>query len=1115
VLVRLRPGDVPAPAGGLDVAIVVDASAGTEPASLAVARAAVGALLAHLGPDDRAAVWASDTGLRPVLADRPALARVDEAERRRVLAGLAGLDRGGATDLGAVLAEAASRLDPARRGVVVYVGDGVPTVGESTLEALSKRLAKLPRPVRIYGLGVGDRADLGLLAGLSRGGVAERIGDGRGAARAALRVLEHAERPALLGASIDLGPSVERIYPRDLGAIVADESLLVVGRATGAASPTSVVTRGPFAAPVTQHLDVHPIDDRGDLASRWAEGRLAQLLDERVGRAALVDLGMRHGIVTPVTSLYVPTTNELSSEEREELAARKAAARARRAAMAHGDTKESDEAPPTTIAAAPAPAEAAKQDGDRSALLGALERAKGEQARAVAAAPASPAPAKPAYKAAPGDPLAGDFAGAMRAPAAPPAQAAPSAAPANPNANGAPWGRDDSLGTDALSARGNQWGASIGDAFGQGGLGLSGIGEGGGGRGEGLGLGAIGTMGHGAGTGTGQGFGSGHGRLGGDHRSSPPAVRMGQTTVAGSGLPREVIERIVRQNFGRFRLCYEGGLRNNPNLQGRVSTRFVIGRQGSVENVANAGSDLPDASVVACVVRSFAGLSFPVPESGVVTVTFPVMFAPEGDASPKAAPAAAAPVASPIAARTTVTIGVLPRAPRPCGDAASAPFEDRVALWRERVAASAWNPAGLAQIYENALSTCEAPTVRERARLLALMLDALPSPRPRVELWRALAPKAWAADVVYRGLVTRVRTPEEARELHAALGLRTMDPGEIAKAIRKAETPGERVTVLRKLHASWPDDAAVALALSDALEDAGDVAGARALTRELRARPDATPAVRTAIGELFLRLAARAKGDAERAAEEAEARRAFGEIVELAPDDPVARRWLGDLLRAHGWFADALRQYETLAELAPDDTTVALSIAAANEGLGRLEAAVQWTERAGAAGPADAAVGSAATASASRAAFLAWGALAAGTERAAEAKALRSRLARTAVDERRGANGGARVVLTWSHPELHPALFTNALGALMPASEGDVKLGVATAVVPVRAGASVEVRLEAEEAAHTARLGLTAVLTMIAPDGDGGVRLSRRVVTFDGAATARRFDVAAGELAPR
>ena len=204
-----------------------------------------------------------------------------------------------------------------------------------------------------------------------------------------------------------------------------------------------------------------------------------------------------------------------------------------------------------------------------------------------------------------------------------------SGAGGDPNAPTAPWGRDESLGNDPLSARGNMWGNDIGDSFGAGGLGLSGIGEGGGGRGEGIGLGSIGTIGHGAGTGSGQGFGSGHGRLGGSHRTKPPQVRMGATQVSGR-LPPEVIQRIVRQNFGRFRLCYENGLRNNPNLQGRVSVRFVIGHDGAVSQVANGGSDMPDSGVVSCTVRAFYGLSFPQPEGGIVTVTYPIMFAPGG-----------------------------------------------------------------------------------------------------------------------------------------------------------------------------------------------------------------------------------------------------------------------------------------------------------------------------------------------------------------------------------------------------------------------------------------------------------------------------------------------------
>ncbi|HEU4412619.1 MAG TPA: AgmX/PglI C-terminal domain-containing protein [Polyangiaceae bacterium] len=88
----------------------------------------------------------------------------------------------------------------------------------------------------------------------------------------------------------------------------------------------------------------------------------------------------------------------------------------------------------------------------------------------------------------------------------------------------------------------------------------------------------------------------------------------------------EVVRRVVRQDFEKFRMCYENGLAGDPGLAGRVTVRFVIGRDGAVARAYNGGSDLPDAKVVACVVRAFGGLIFPRPEGGDVTVTFPLAF---------------------------------------------------------------------------------------------------------------------------------------------------------------------------------------------------------------------------------------------------------------------------------------------------------------------------------------------------------------------------------------------------------------------------------------------------------------------------------------------------------
>ncbi|MBW2458754.1 MAG: AgmX/PglI C-terminal domain-containing protein [Deltaproteobacteria bacterium] len=194
----------------------------------------------------------------------------------------------------------------------------------------------------------------------------------------------------------------------------------------------------------------------------------------------------------------------------------------------------------------------------------------------------------------------------------------------------ADWGRLTAEGIDPLNTNGNMWGNEIGAAHGAGGLGLSGIGEGGGGLGEGIGLGTIGTIGHGAGIGLGDGFGDGNGASGGRlqprHRVIVPTLRQAPVSVSGR-IPPEVIQRIVRNNFGRFRVCYQSGLKNNPNLQGRVVVSFIIGRDGTVSGVGGGG-DLPDASVVGCVAGAFSALTFPQPEGGIVTVRYPIVFTP-------------------------------------------------------------------------------------------------------------------------------------------------------------------------------------------------------------------------------------------------------------------------------------------------------------------------------------------------------------------------------------------------------------------------------------------------------------------------------------------------------
>jgi hypothetical protein len=149
-----------------------------------------------------------------------------------------------------------------------------------------------------------------------------------------------------------------------------------------------------------------------------------------------------------------------------------------------------------------------------------------------------------------------------------------------------------SSGPAAASPSGSLMGDHPGDSFGFGGLGVGNIGD------DGRGLGKPGSA----------------------------KVEDGALVATGK-LPPDVIKRIVRANYPRFRACYEHGLTAHPELKGIVAVEFVIDESGAVlEAKRGAASTLKDDDVGACVVGVYRSLSFPEPEGGKVHVTYPIDF---------------------------------------------------------------------------------------------------------------------------------------------------------------------------------------------------------------------------------------------------------------------------------------------------------------------------------------------------------------------------------------------------------------------------------------------------------------------------------------------------------
>ena len=303
VLVRAEAPDVPADQG-VSLAIVLDASASMDAGMLESGRAFVEALVGALGPQDQVVVFASDEAVRAI--GPKTIGPIDDARRKAIMEGLAALDPGGATDLGVALESAADALDPKRpNGMVVYVGDGWPTVGDLAPDAMRARLARRASgQPRLAAVAVGSSSSRFNLTALVRGsGPILQVSDRGEAAEAASALLFDALQPSVARVELDLGPDMEQVYPLYPQAIVSGQTVFAVGR-TRVDPPRQVTLKWSDAAgPHEKKLATtrERIVDQDDIKRRWASSRVEELALRRRGREAVTDVALHTGLLTPWT----------------------------------------------------------------------------------------------------------------------------------------------------------------------------------------------------------------------------------------------------------------------------------------------------------------------------------------------------------------------------------------------------------------------------------------------------------------------------------------------------------------------------------------------------------------------------------------------------------------------------------------------------------------------------------------------------------------------------------------------------------------------------------------------------------------------------------------------
>jgi tetratricopeptide (TPR) repeat protein len=451
-----------------------------------------------LDPEARLVVACFDQGVQEVLAGR---ARDLGAEVAQKIRGRGAL---GASDLAGALAWAGERARSAGATRVVVVSDGIATLGDVD----GAKIVDAARALggagveRVDAVAVGGIRDEATLRRLATAGLAHDgvVVDGSIEPGAIARRLGESTRS-------HVSVAVEGArwqWPQAIDGAQADDEFLVYAE-VGAVAEARVSIDGAPARPLALTRVDRPLLERA-----VAQARIASMLDEEarggdIGalRRGIVALSMTSRVMSPYTAMLV---------------------------------LESD-------------ADYARFGIDRRAPVDILTVAGGRVVRTVRAAGA-PAPAAPPST---GTPATAAIEKARRP------RAVPAGAPAS-DAPVAPWGRDED--DDPGEARGQLFGGAIGDAFGAGGLGLSGAGagdganEGGSGSagGEAAQFGMIGLLAGAASSSaaaaapsdganrlpseeSARGTGSGHGRLGGSHAVRAPALRAGAVATRASAAP--------------------------------------------------------------------------------------------------------------------------------------------------------------------------------------------------------------------------------------------------------------------------------------------------------------------------------------------------------------------------------------------------------------------------------------------------------------------------------------------------------------------------------------------------------------------------------------------------
>jgi Ca-activated chloride channel homolog len=313
------------------VIFVVDQSGSMSGQKIEQAREAAKFVLQNLRPDDLFNIIRYEN---EVVNLAPELQRFNESSRESAVGFINSINSGGGTNIDGALKAAMGMIpsgdDPS---YVVFLTDGLPTVGETNELKIAKNCLEANKfGARLISFGVGFDVNSRLLDRLARenNGQSEYVTPNENIETVVGNLYKKLSAPVLAKLNLQFnfssaiatdGDVTNRIYPQKLTDLFAGSQLVVVGRYKKA-GPAKIKLSGQVSKKEEAfEFDVN-FAERGQHNSNqfvrqlWAVRRIGEIIDlmDMNGRneeliKELVELSIRHGIVTPYTS-YLADENQ-------------------------------------------------------------------------------------------------------------------------------------------------------------------------------------------------------------------------------------------------------------------------------------------------------------------------------------------------------------------------------------------------------------------------------------------------------------------------------------------------------------------------------------------------------------------------------------------------------------------------------------------------------------------------------------------------------------------------------------------------------------------------------------------------------------------------------------